>query len=114
MSGAAVALSTGKPALSASVSPTELTGTRFGVGTAVTLSPAIVTVIGGAPPYTYAWTYVSGSIEIDPLNINSSSTKFAAYFNSAGTYDSVYKCVVTDSLSVSVNSNNVNISMEAF
>lgn len=113
MSGAVAVLSTGKPTFAASVAQTDLGATRFGPGTAVTLQTAIATVVGGVPPYTYAWTLVSGDTEIGPISGTASATKFSAYFASVGSYAAVYKCVVTDAAANSVDSNNINVDMEA-
>ena len=113
MSGAVMVLSTGRPTLAASVLPTGLSATRFGPGTAVTLQTAVTTVVGGTPPYTYLWTRVSGHTEVGPINGTSSSTQFSAYFPSLGSYSTVYKCVVTDAVAASVDSNNITIDMEA-
>lgn len=113
MSGAVAVLSTGKPAFAASVAQTELYATRFDPGTAVTLQTAITTVVGGTPPYTYLWTRVSGNTEVGPIDGTSSSTQFSAYFSGYGFYSTVYKCVVTDAAAASVDSNNINIYMEA-
>jgi hypothetical protein len=113
MSGAVMVLSTGRPTLAASVLPLGLSATRFGPGTAVTFQTAVTTVVGGVPPYTYLWTRVSGDTEIGPITGTSSSTKFSAYFPSFGSFQTVYKCVVTDSAATPVDSNNITITMEA-
>jgi hypothetical protein len=106
-------LSTGKPALAASVLPVGLFATRFGAGSALTFDSAITTVVGGVPPYTYLWTRVSGNTEVGPINGTSAATQFSAYFYGVGSYSTVYKCVVTDSAAASVDSNNITISMES-
>ena len=100
--------------LSASVNPTGLSGFVIGSGTAVTGLTAICTAAGGAPGYTYLWTFVSGDSDIGPINGTSASTKFNAYFSGPGILQAVYKCVVTDAAANVVDSNTVTISMECF
>ena len=113
MSGAVMVLSTGRPTLRASILPTGLSAVRFGPGTATTLQTAVVTVVGGTLPYTYLWTRVSGAADIGPINGTSSSTKFSAYHAGLGSYETVYKCVVTDGAAASVDSNHITINTEA-
>lgn len=78
------------------LSPTTLGG--FGTGHSVTTTdPCVVTVTGGAGPFTYAWTYVSGDTSIFALT----STASSSYFRATGMADSevrtaVFNCVVTD------------------
>jgi hypothetical protein len=106
-------LSTGRSPLAASVLPLGLSATRFGPGTAVTFQTAITTAVGGSPPYTYQWTFVSGDTEIGAVDNTSAATRFSAYFPSADTFNAVYKCVVTDSATDVVDSNTITIYMEA-
>lgn len=115
MSGVIAVLATGKPALGASANPTVVGGFKVGAGTVISSQSAVVTVIGGTPPYTYLWTRVSGDTQVGPLNGTSSSTKFSAYIGTAGiSYSAVYKCVVTDSAAVSVDSNTIDVTMDTF
>lgn len=114
MSGVLAVLATGRPTLGATISPTLLSGFKLGAGTVITSESGVVTVIGGAPPYTYLWTRVSGDTQVGPIAGTSSSTKFSAYMASPGTgYSAVYKCVVTDSAAVAVDSNEIDVILEA-
>lgn len=115
MSGALAVLSTGRPTLGATVSPTVLAGFKVGAGTVISSQAGVVTVIGGVAPYTYLWTRVSGDTQVGPINGASSSTLFSAYIGMAGaSYSAVYKCVVTDAAAVAVDSNTVEVTMETF
>lgn len=115
MSGVIAVLATGKPALGASINPILIGGFKVGAGTVLSSQSAVVTVIGGVPPYTYLWTLVSGDTEIGPISGAASSTKFSAYMETAGTsYAAVYKCVVTDAAAVSVDSNSIDVTMDTF
>jgi hypothetical protein len=68
MSGVIAVLATGRPALDASAAPAFPSGLKIGTGTIFTSQSVVVTVIGGAPPYTYLWTRVSGDTQIGPIN----------------------------------------------
>ena len=94
------------PALSASASPTDVSG--FDTVTApdnstATTDPTTVTPSGGVSPYTYAWTYVSGST----ATVNSSTsatttfsrTVFIDFSGQQIDRTGVYRCTVTDSAS---------------
>lgn len=56
--------------------------------------PVQVFVWGGAAPYTYAWTHVSG----DVYTATQGSNKYIEQFKIAGPYEcsAVYRCTVTD------------------
>lgn len=114
MSGVLAVLATGSPPLAASAAPTGPNGVKIGTGTVITSSSVMVTAVGGTVPYTYLWTFVSGDTEIGPINGTSSSTKFSAYFSTPGTFEAVYKCVVTDATATAVDTNPVTIYMESF
>jgi hypothetical protein len=65
---------------------------------------------GGSPPYTYAWSYVSGTT----ATVNS-ATSATTTFTRTGTTDLLgntlsgyYKCTVTDSVAVTDDTSNVN------
>ena len=113
MSGAIVALITTGAGFQAAASPDALTGFKIGTGTVYTSGPSAVTVQGGQPPYTYAWTSVSGSILIYPQVATSYSTRFYTNFTSPGDRTATYKCVVTDANAAVVDSNDVTISLSS-
>lgn len=77
-------------------------GQQLGAGdiTAVT-GAATVTATGGDSPYTYSWTYVSGT-EATVYSPTSNSTQFArtVYVNIAQSINlsGVYRCTVTDNI----------------
>ncbi len=87
-----------QPPLSASISPPNLY--KFGSGV-ITSDPATCVVQGGAAPYTYAWTYVSGqSYTIN--SPSSASTTFTTSISAGVLKSGVYRCTVTDARSASV------------
>jgi hypothetical protein len=123
MSGAIMAIRTvisgggggGTPSpLTATVSPTVLDGFNYSPGVVQTLSAATVTITGGVPPYSIAWTYVSGAVGIDADNSTSVSTQFSEYMTTSSIHSAVWKAVVTDSATapVVVDSNTVAITLE--
>lgn len=84
--------------LTATASPTSLSGSGSN-STVTTSSAATVSATGGATPYTYAWSRVSGDSTINAVNVSSASTRFSAT-DMTGAGDSrsaVFKCTVTDS-----------------
>lgn len=87
----------GAAALSAAASPTSLVQQYTGEGgitNGTTVTPA-----GGASPYAYAWSQVSGSGFLSVDQPTSASTVFAgdglAY---PTTYSAIFQCTVTDSV----------------
>lgn len=97
--------------LSATVSP-DITYGFSSYGTIISAEPGICSPAGGVPPYTYLWTYVSGSASIHIQNATNPSTYFTvggkAFFDDFA----VFKCVVTDSSATVVNSsNNITVYM---
>lgn len=95
--------------IAASLSSTSATYSLNGDGT-ITTDAISVTASNGTPPYTYAWTKVSG----ETLVLSSSagaSTTFSYDGVAPSTVTSVYQCVVSDSINDTVNAGSVNISM---
>lgn len=114
MSGALSILGSGTEGisgLSVVLNRAALFGFKPGIpGTAQTASSVTVTISGGTPPYTGVWTKVSGDVEIGNTS-STPTTKFAAYFTANGTYEAVWKYVVTDSLAATADSNFVNVTL---
>lgn len=107
---AAVVRST-TPALSASVTPTTLSGETWGYGVGMTSSPAVVEALNGVPGYTYSWTRVSGSTSITATSSTSYSTYFQATMVAGTSVSAVFKCTVTDAASGTVDTANVSITL---
>lgn len=59
------------PPLSASVTPTSISGTGYGPS-----AQAYVTASGGTAPYTYLWERTGGSALIVPTSITAANTAF--------------------------------------
>ena len=97
--------------LSISISPSSLYNSRLGSGS-LTSPPATGTGSGGTGPYTYAWTYVSGS----SFTINSpglASTTFTTSLTAGQLKSGVYRCTVTDSLSATASA-TITVDLESF
>lgn len=79
-------------ALALDVAPSSLT--TAGANGSLTSNDASANESGGASPYSYVWTFVSG----DSFTINTSTQKTTS-FTTSGTDENksgVYRCVVTD------------------
>lgn len=111
MSGVLMVLTSGGSNLAATTAPDSISGSKIGLGTVETLGSTTVTVHGGRPPYEYSWTYVSGDVEVSPRLSAFYNTRFFAYFDLAETKTAGYKCVVTDAVGSSVDTNTVSISL---
>lgn len=114
MSGALMALLT--PALTSGgpvgilISPDPSYDSRIGSGS-LTSSAVTGTAIGGTAPYTYAWTYVSGS----SYTINSpasAATTFTTNLSATQLKSGVYRCTVTDAF-LSTASADVTVELES-
>jgi len=87
------------PPMSASASPTTVSGATSGTGVAVT-DATTVTPAGGTPPYTYLWELLSfdGSPAPAPTIPNGSSTAFIQSGIGVGdSFSAAFRCLVTDS-----------------
>lgn len=104
--------SSGGGTLTATISPTSLSGTASG-HMSPTAGPVTVIASGGTPPYTYAWNLVSGSSNIVPTDSASATPSFKdPTLTSIGIANSVYACTITDSASGTFTTPNVSIHFE--
>ncbi len=97
--------------LAASVSSTNWQWYRVGSGTPTVSPPVVVTASGGTPGYTYAWQRVSGDTQTTataPTSHTTNWTRPTVPFNTA--FNSVWRCLVTDSVSGTTYTVNVNVS----
>lgn len=111
MSGAVLVAALGGNTFVAKISPTSLSGFKFGTGLIYTSGPSAVTVQGGQTPYSYLWTRVSGSAAIFPQVPTAASTRFYCDFTAPGSETAVFKCVVTDSNASVIDSNTVSMTI---
>lgn len=65
----------------------------------VTTSNVTASAAGGTGPYTYSWTYVSGSSAHIPSNPSGATTNWSATQPKNSTRQSVWRVTATDSLS---------------
>lgn len=84
--------------LQASVSPAGVSGSVAvnQQNAPVQTNAAVVTVSGGAPPFSYAWTWVSGGAGIVIGTPAGSSTIFGAYLSPQTSASGTAKCTITD------------------
>lgn len=79
----------------------------FGSGSTINTSPSTASVVGGTPPYTYAWTFEGGDA-LTALSPSSASTAFQSTTAQIGEPQSAtFNCSVTDSLGAIGTSNSV-------
>ncbi|MEI6226853.1 MAG: hypothetical protein WCS72_19100 [Deltaproteobacteria bacterium] len=102
-------------AFTASASPTGVYGSGVGPITAntgnVTVSPS-----GGSSPFTYAWTYVSGDVDISVASATSATTHFhrdISAFDVPQVWSAVWRCTVTDASSRTATV-DVTVEVECF
>lgn len=91
-------------------SETQLATGAASSGT-VTSDSQAVTVTGGTAPYTYAWSYVSGSLAISITSPTGSSTTFSATVDDGSPEEAVFKCTVTDNLGFVVETNSISVQL---
>ena len=88
------------PFVSLDISPSPVVNTR--VGGAVRQSSVVTaTPSGGTPPFSYAWSYVSGDLGYTITSPSSASTTFSIFVINDVTYQAIFECVATDALGVS-------------
>jgi len=75
--------------LRASVSPAAVSGSSSGL----TVRSGYTTA--SPPGQTYAWSYVSGSLDISAESPTSQTTRFEAIMSPGTTINAVWKCAVT-------------------
>lgn len=99
----------GNGQLTANAEPPAVSGNGPGLGAAtVSTNSSTVSVSGGTPPYTYAWSRQSGSTQINATNPSSASTIFSRLNQPSGASESAnFICTVTDSASRTTQTNTV-------
>lgn len=103
---ALVGAGSGGPPLTASAFPTTVSGSDTVVApdsSTATTNSTTVTPSGGAAPYTYAWSYLSG-VTATVNSATSATTTFSrtVFIDNPGqtiNRTGVYRCTVTDSTS---------------
>lgn len=79
----------------------------------ITTSPAALTTTGGTGPYTYSWTKVSGDSAINADTPTTEDTTFTVNAFKNTTYNTLFRCTVTDSLAATATHDvNVTITYE--
>ena len=83
-----------------------------GLNAPITTPQVACAVIGGLPPYSWAWSFVSGNsliiVNTPASAANADAVTFTLSQNTANSLSAVYKCTVTDSVGVT-GSTNVSI-----
>lgn len=99
--------------ISASLSPSAV----HGLGNAaspVTTNPATCNPVGGAAPYTYTWSQVSGDPIWTVASPGAKSTAFTASPLSPGEFaEATFQCVVTDSSGATATTAAITASAQA-
>lgn len=115
MSGAILVAASGRiPPLTAVLNDISVFGNGFVPGTLQAFSPVTCNVVGGIPPYSYNWTYVSGDGSVYANSDGSATTRFSRYTTDTTLYTAVWKCVVTDAAAATVDSDTVTVQFEGF
>lgn len=95
--------------LSATVSPASLTkSANINATVVVTSNPATVSVTGGAPPYSYTWSWAAGGLNMVISLPHGAASQFQANLGPGGAATGTAKCIVTDALS---NTKTVTVSV---
>ena len=90
-------------ALGISLSPGDMYKSRSGPG-AITSNIDTATASGGTGPYTYAWTYVSGS-SFTITAPSTAATAFSTTLTASQYKNGTYRCTATDSLGATAAAN---------
>lgn len=93
----------GGSGFSVTVSPGTAVGSLFtpepaGLFQTVTTNNVTAAAAGGTGPYTYSWTYVSGSSAHIPSNSSAATTNWSATQPKNSVRQSVWRVTATDSL----------------
>lgn len=108
----AAALGAGPLIASASPDTTYGNGGGFGVKT-VTTDTSTVSVSGGSPPYTYAWSRISGATVFNPTAASAATSAFSRTSLPVGGNDTAtFICTVTDALGRTAVTNSVIATVE--
>lgn len=94
--------------VSASMSPTSLTGSGSGSSGGSSAGPATCTASGGSGTITYTWAYVSGSTTIVGSPSGNTCT-FRYPTGSTGTITAIWKCTASDGTSSSAPTVSVQL-----
>jgi hypothetical protein len=84
-SGAVVPVATPNTAQASGLGPATLQ-TNF----------VLVTATGGSPPYTFAWSRVSGSAVPVPTSFTSASVAWGCHITAGSNFVATWQCAVTD------------------
>ena len=91
----------------------DLSGFRYGTGTAVTSFSVSPITPAGVAPYTYVWTRV-GATAMFASNPNDATTSFLIYFSSTGVdATDTFICTATDATAATFISAPVSVFLEA-
>jgi len=105
MTGAVAALAGGRGLSVTANTPVS------GVGAPTNASTAVAT--GGTPPYGHSWQKISGD-DLSPLSPISASTQFDGPVPGGESFTAFFKCVVTDALGRTGESNPVAATRSEF
>lgn len=100
--------------LNASAAPTSTYGNGGGFATVtVQTDTSTVSVSGGTPPYTYAWSRISGVTLFNPTAASSASSAFTRNSLPVGGNDTAtFVCTVTDAAARTTQTNAVTATVE--